>query len=629
MNKNYAKIIIIFAAVSGIIILFFNFSLLNLWQEKLFDKFFIKKAVSNEVLILSIDNESILKIGQWPWSRRIFAQALSKLQSAKTVAVDVSFSEPSTNDPSGDFLFADAINNSKSKVILPLQINQKTREITEPLGIFKKNSILGSVQILNDDGTARKVKNIDNGFSSFGAVTALQYKENLSIPKVMRIDYSGPQNTFLTLPIADFLSGKIPENIYKDKIVLIGVTAPDLHDFFLTPFGLLSGVEINANIINTLLRQKFYKDFPEFFSILLILLCNLGAVWVIFRVKKIYRLIFSLLFLLALINIAGILLFSLKIIMPVLYVNLGFLLTSAALIIFQYFTESEAKKFIYNSFKYYLSEEVINEIMLSPEKLKLGGEKKKITVFFSDIRKFTAMSEALTPEILTYVISEYMTEMTDTIMAQKGLVAQYFGDGIMAFWGAPLPNENQAQDACMSAMKMMDAVEKLNSRLKKESINAEINIGIGINTGEAIAGNIGSKKKFNYTVFGDGVNLTSRLEGLNKEYGTNIIISESTKKEIEKNRQFKVRELDKILVKGKKEPKTIFELVVKDIPSDVLTHFEHGRKYYQEGNWDKAIEEFSFSKNTDGPSKAYLQRCKDFKKNPPQNWNGVYEFKTK
>ena len=295
----------------------------------------------------------------------------------------------------------------------------------------------------------------------------------------------------------------------------------------------------------------------------------------------------------------------------------------------QYISESAEKRFIYNSFKYYLSPEIINEILQNPATLKLGGEKKKITVFFSDIRGFSGISEVFSPEMLTYVVSEYMTEMTDIIMAQRGLVSQYFGDGIMAFWGAPLQNSHQAEDACASAVAMMGALEKLNARFKQEKINAHINIGVGINTGQVIAGNIGSKKKFNYTVFGDGVNLTARLEALNKGYGTQIIISESTKKEIEHNPAFILRALDTIVVKGKQEPTNIFEILAKPLHNGILEGFSRGRQYYKEGNWQAAVKEFEPIAGQDGPSRLFLERCLHFQKNPPVAWNGIYEFKHK
>lgn len=633
-TKNHVTAIILCIAISGLVFCLLQFSLLDSWQEKLLDRFFTKKSPSNEMVIFAIDNESISAIGQWPWKRSIFASALQKLQTAKVVGIDVNFSEASVN-PQEDAALANAINGSVPKIILPVQINQKTLEKTEPLAIFKQKSQLGVVNVSTQDGVVRFVENKQGGLQSFGAVVVAQYKEALHVPGHMRIDYAGPEGTFVTLPINDLLKGNVPESIYNNKIVLIGATAPDLHDFFETPFGQVSGVQINANIISTILSQKFYRDLPWYLSLLTILICAGFAGWCAVSIKKIGWLVIVLAGFFAAINAAAMLLFYWHLIIPVLYLNVAFLAATAILVMHQYVTESKEKKLIYESFKYYLSPEIIQEIIKDPSKLKLGGEKKKITVFFSDIRGFSGMSEILTPEQLTHALSEYMTEMTDIIMDHKGLVAQYFGDGIMAFWGAPIQNASQAEDACRSCVAMIRALKPLNERLAKEGITTPIKIGVGVNTAQVIAGNIGSKKKFNYTVFGDGVNLSSRLEGLNKEYGTSIIISEATKKdlsagrqELEHNPEFLLRQLDTIVVKGKKEPTVIYELLIDPLPQKVSEHFQRGRELYIQGKWQEAIVEFS-ANTEDGPSKFYLKRCREFLENPPENWTGVYEFKNK
>jgi len=630
MIKNNVKVALIIVTATAVVFCFLQFSLLDTWQERIFDRFFTKKVPSSEIVIFAIDNESISAWGQWPWSRKIFANALEKLQKATVVAIDVNFSDPSSTDPAGDLLLAAAMKRSVPKVILPLQINQRTQEKIEPLDILKAEGLVGTVNVTQEDGVIRKVENFQNGSISFGALATQQYQgKDIHIPAVMRIDYAGPQNTFTTLPVNDLLQGRVPEAIYRDKIVFIGATAADLHDFSQTPFGLLSGVEINANITNTIISQTFYQDFPWYLSLLAMALFNLASAVSVVKIKRLYLLIFALLGLFVSINVLGMALFSYKIMSPVLYVNGGFLVVSIAAIIFQYLVEFREKRFIYESFKYYLSPEVIQDILKDPKKLALGGERKKITVFFSDIRGFTSASESLSPEMLTYVVSEYMTEMTDIIMAEKGLVSQYFGDGIMAFWGAPLKNANQATDACRAALLMQAALDGLNARFKNENINAHINVGMGINTGEVIAGNIGSRKKFNYTVFGDGVNLTARLEGLNKEYGTNIIISETTRKEVADNPQFSIRELDVIMVKGKKQPTAVFELRTTPLDPSIMRHFSDGRKLYNEGKWKEAIAQFSLIANSDGPSRLYIKRCQEFEDNPPEHWNGIYEFNKK
>ena len=628
MSKNTIRIITISAVLFAVSALLFYFSLFNSWQEKIFDRFFIKKSVPSSIVIFGIDNESIAKVGQWPWSRAVFAKVIGQLQSAKVIGIDVNFSEPSNTDATGDALLGLAIEHSMPPIILPVQVNQKTQEKVLPLPLFQKKGMLGNVGIINEDGAIRNVNNTQDSYASFGSLVALQYKNGLAVPGLMRIDYSGPEKTFLTFPISDLLQQRIPEKIYKDNIILIGSTAPDLHDFFQTPFGALPGVEIHANIIHTLLAQTFYRQVPFGASLLIILLCDILAGVCIVKIKRFSLLIFSLVAIFIGINLGALALFSFKIIIPILYFDVAFILTSATLITFQYIATSKEKRFIHNSFKYYLNPDVIAELIANPKKLNLGGERKKITVLFSDIRGFTTLSESMTPEQLTHILNEYLTKMTDVIMNQRGLVDKYIGDAVMAFWGAPLQNNHQAQDACMSAVKMIEELNNLNAHWKESNTAKPLAIGMGINTGEVVVGNFGSQKRFNYTVLGDEVNLAARLEGLNKTYGTSIIITEATKKEIENNPVFNLRELDVIIVKGKKEPKVIFELSVKPFDKVMLGHFNRGRKFYNEGKWLQALQEFSFGKD-DGPSNMYFARCQEFQHNPPEHWNGVYEFKTK
>jgi len=201
---------------------------------------------------------------------------------------------------------------------------------------------------------------------------------------------------------------------------------------------------------------------------------------------------------------------------------------------------------------------VIDNLIKNPDKINLGGEKRNITIFFSDIRGFTSISEKLEPEELVRLLNEYLTEMTSIIIKDEGLVDKYMGDAIMAFWGAPLDQPDHAEIACSSSLEMMDKLRALQKKWKKEGIPS-FDIGIGLNSGDAIVGNMGSSTRFDYTAMGDNVNIASRLVGLNKTYDTNIIISENTYKIIKD--KFKTRKLDTVKVKGKKKPIIIYELL--------------------------------------------------------------------
>ena len=630
MKNQLVKILAISLSVSLLAILALQNGLLDSWQEKVFDRLFLSQKPSQDIVIIAVDNESIAQIGQWPWPRKIFADAVNKLQPAKVIGIDINFSEPSRINPADDTALRQAIDVSGPDIILPVQINTATGEIVRPIPLLAEVSMTGVVNLLTDtDGTVRQNRNFDKNFRGFGMLAAAEKQPGLDVPELMRINYAGAAKTFLTFPISDLLNDKIPERIFENKIALIGATAPDFHDYFQTPSGLISGVEIHANIAATLLGQKFFKNLPFFPSVISFLLFNSIAALIMFRMKKFSASLPSLAAIFIAINILGAVLFSYKIIFPVLYADIGFLAAAGAILLFQYATESKEKKFIQQSFGHYVSHDVLNELLKDPSKLKTGGEKKKITMLFSDIRDFTTISEGTTPEVLTHVMNAYFNIMGDAIMRQKGLIDKYIGDAIFAFWGAPIANAEQAQSACRAAVGMVKAAEALNSHLKAEGFKHAIKTGIGINTGEAVVGNMGSDKRFSYTALGDQVNFSSRLEGLTKMYGVDIIISESTKKEVQSNPEFLVRELDEVIVKGKKEPKKIFELMAKPVKSEILENFTQGKFYYTAGDFAKAMECFAKSAQEDGPSNAFLERCQEFLEKPPKDWKGIYEFKSK
>ncbi|MBD3304282.1 hypothetical protein GF343_03985 [Candidatus Woesearchaeota archaeon] len=285
---------------------------------------------------------------------------------------------------------------------------------------------------------------------------------------------------------------------------------------------------------------------------------------------------------------------------------------------------------IVKAFNKYVSPAVLGEILKDPEKIKLGGDRREITVFFSDIRGFTSISEGLTPEQLVHVLNEYLTAMTDIIMKHQGVVDKYIGDAIMAFWGAPLSQPDHAKLACSTSLDMIKELAVLRERWKKEGF-PEIRIGIGLNTGNAVIGNMGSYERFDNTAMGDTINLGSRLEGLTKQYGAEIIISEFTQKEIKNS--FVTRKLDLVAVKGKKKPIFIYELVcrkeeITKKQKEKIESYEKGLELYLKRKFTEAIKEFK--KTDDFAAKEFIERCKEFKNSPPpKDWTGVWVMKKK
>ena len=285
---------------------------------------------------------------------------------------------------------------------------------------------------------------------------------------------------------------------------------------------------------------------------------------------------------------------------------------------------------IKGAFEQYVSTSIVEEMLKHPEKLHLGGVRKFLTVLFSDIRGFTSISEGMESQELVVFLNGYLTEMTEIVLKYHGTLDKYMGDAIMAIYGAPVEQPDHARRACASALEMMSRLRELQATWRAQG-KPVINIGIGINSGLMTVGNMGSEKRFDYTVMGDNVNLGSRLEGTNKEYGTNIIISEFTQAQTQG--EFVTRELDFVRVKGKREPVRIYELIGQpgDVDADALAaiqQFEAGLVSYRHRQWQSAIEAFSDVlrlRPTDAPSRLYLERCQAYQQTPPpDDWDGVY-----
>ena len=297
------------------------------------------------------------------------------------------------------------------------------------------------------------------------------------------------------------------------------------------------------------------------------------------------------------------------------------------------FEEREKRK-TRSAFGMYVHPGLINQMLKDSSLLRLGGEEAELTVMFSDVRGFTSISERLTPTQLVELLNEYLTAMSDVIMKTWGTVDKYEGDAIMAFWGRPYPQDDHALRACNACLNMIDTLGDLNAKWKSEG-KLPLNIGVGLNTGPMVVGNMGSNRRFNYTVMGDAVNLGSRLEGQNKEYGTHIIISEGTYHHAKEH--FVCRELDLIRVKGKNKPVAIYELMARSEESakyePLVKVFRQGLKLYRMGKFAEAGEAFQdilSAYPNDGPSKLFAGRCQAYVSAPPTGvWDGVFTATSK
>ena len=453
----------------------------------------------------------------------------------------------------------------------------------------------------------------------------------------MLINYYGPAKAFPHYSIADIIGGRLSGNTFKDKIVVVGATAIGIYDLRVTPYSsVYPGVEIHATVIDNILHRNFlYRSSgTQLLDVCTIVFFGLLIGIVVPRVKAIQGMILALVIATVFV-IANAAIFSrynlwLNVVYPVLTMVLIYL----SITVYRYITEEREKRKIRGAFQYYLTASVINEMLKDPSKLKLGGDKKDLTVLFSDIRGFTTISEKMTPEALVGLLNEYLTAMTNLVFKYDGLLDKYMGDAIMAVFGAPLDQPDHALRACRTALGMMEELKKLQKKWAEEG-RPVLDIGVGISSGDMVVGNMGSDMRFDYTVMGDMVNLGSRLEGINKEYGTNIVISEYTYAAI-KDALF-CRELDSVRVKGKKLPVKIYELLGerKDVENwgKAVSLFKEGLSKYKQGFWDEAIAAFGKVLEVrpgDAPAKLYMSRCEELKKNPPEGpWDGVFTMTTK
>ena len=453
----------------------------------------------------------------------------------------------------------------------------------------------------------------------------------------MLINYAGPPKTFPHFSISDILKGNTPKGTFKDKIVLVGATAVGLYDLRNTPFSpVYPGLEVHATVIDNILKQNFLTKptWAKAFDLLaIILLCVLAGIFIP-RLNAVMGMFLGLGLFIAHLIIARTLFVNSGIWFNIVYPLLGLLITYTSLTVYRYITEERERKKIKGAFSYYVSSSVVNEVLKHPEQLKLGGDQKDLSVLFSDIRGFTTISEGMTPVELVSLLNEYLTVMTDVVFKYDGTLDKYMGDAIMAIYGAPFEQQNHPASACHSALEMMEDLKKLNEKWLNEG-KKPLDIGIGINTGNMMVGNMGSDQRFDYTVMGDAVNLGSRLEGANKNYRTNILISEFTYERVKD--EFVCMEVDSVRVKGKTLPVKVYQLFahrqVPEVVGQAISYFHDGLQLYKKQKWDEAIKTFELARELHKDlhvAGIYIERCLDLKVSPPSpDWDCCYTMKTK
>jgi adenylate cyclase len=454
----------------------------------------------------------------------------------------------------------------------------------------------------------------------------------------MKLNHYGKSGSFPMISLADAYENIFPKHL--PKILLAGSVTTGIADLRPSPFGEnFNGVEHHAAAVENIITKSFLKrpEWAFFLEMGVLLFSGLGFALVLNKGSALTSIIVTFVFYLLSFFIDKYFLWG-----KGYWFYLGTIYLQNFVLFFcitltRYFGEEKEKRKVKHAFQHYLNPMVINQLMEKPEQLKLGGDKKELTVFFSDVRGFTTLSETLTPESLTLLLNQYFTPMTEIILETGGLLDKYIGDAIMAVWGAPLPLEDHPDRALFASLKMLDALDTLREQWRQKGLPL-IDIGCGINTGQMVVGNMGSNQRFDYTVLGDSVNLGSRLEGITKEYGVKIICSEYTKIKLKSPQNFMLRELDDIKVKGKNTPVKIFE-VLRPVPNragdqkEMIELFCEGLRLYRAQEWVKAQQMFiSVLKlfPSDAPSQEFLERCEYLRQNiPSSDWDGVWVMKTK
>ena len=459
----------------------------------------------------------------------------------------------------------------------------------------------------------------------FGAETRVRTDD---IGRLM-INFEGPVRTYHYESLADVVQKKFKPGTFREKIVLIGASATGIGDLRSTPYGGLDypGVEIHANVIDNILNRRFLqrgaKQVVWDLGIILLFGIPLGIWLALVQPRWMW---FGLLLLAPFLG-------------GVFYAFLhgwwlNFTIPAVTLVanvslvaLYRALVEEKEKRKVRGAFQQYLSPEVIRRLLQNPELVR--PRKTEISIMFSDIRGFTTISEQLDAQELAQLLNEYLTDMTRIVFEREGTLDKYIGDAVMAFWGAPFEEPGHAVKACHAALAMFERLAILQQGWKANN-RPQIDIGVGLNTGTASVGNMGSELRYGYTALGDAVNLASRIEGLNKEYGTHILATEFTVAE-SRDAGFVFRELDLIRVKGKTRPVTIYELLGPSNGTsdhgERVALFALGRTSYQQRQWREAIgifQEMIERWPDDGPARIFIERCREYLQNDPgPEWDGV------
>ncbi len=583
-----------------------------------------KAVPPGDIVIVAIDDNSLEKVGRWPWDRKKISGMIDGLKEmgARVVLVDIIFAEPSHGDSelaesvgrAGNVLLPIVFtfkgekrvveNENLSAWCFPMIRSMENLDIFPPISargviltldqIAGRAAALGHISMIPDrDGVLRwEVMALEYNGELYPSIDLQAARLFLGLPQeALIIDaahgvqlgdrafiptdfwnrtlihYYGPTHTFPHVPAVDIMEKKVDPALIKDKIVLVGATATGIYDIRVTPASpVMPGIEKHANVIASILHNKFPEKTKNITNILVLLLSGAVFSLCMLRAKAILGAILAFLFISA-IFLAGYWLFFTKDLwIDMSFSSLNLLSIYFVITAYRFATEERYARRIRGMFSSYVTEKVVNELIKNPNLAKLGGERRELTVLFSDVRGFTTFSEKHSPEQVVSILNEYLGEMSHIVLQWDGTLDKFIGDAIVAFWGAPLPQEDHAERAVRCALQMVSRLKELQAKWKSEG-RTPLDCGIGINTGEVVVGNIGAEgKKMDYTVIGDHVNLGARVEGLTRKYDCHIITTQFT---VDKLRDkicsgafpgVSFTGLHPVAVKGKAQPVVIYEI---------------------------------------------------------------------
>ena len=666
---NYLKqglIFILFVVFLLLTFSYINFEKFNVnLDETARDIFFEIRGpmpTSGQVVIVDIDEDSITKLGQWPFSRLHTAQVLANLASASAsvIGIDVVFSEFDKNSPSymakvlkinGDFMNTDILLSqimSQTPTVAGYFFTNDVSKNTSPRSrsVFDMNK---SRMVLQFDKAITNIPMITNNANSNGFLNAfrdhsgkiskmpmiIEYKNriypSLTLEMVslisqtktikviqdgnfiyglglksfdipvdergfIRINYRGAKRSFPYISFADILDGNFDAKDIENKVILIGTSVVTLADLRATTYDLaMPGVEIHANIIDNIIQGDFLYEpsYAKLLNILMIFLLTMGMGYILFHINNNIINMVLLVVIMSTIYVGLYYLqFTVGLVLNLIYPMIAAIITTSLVFYFKYASADNQKNAIKSKFIKKVSADVVDDL-LSNDIDTFQIHESTITIFFSDIRSFTAISEKInSPYKLIAMLNQYLEPMSNIITKSHGTIDKFIGDAIMAYWNAPLPVDNHADLATTAAIKQIIALRELNINLKQK-FDVTIKIGIGIHTGKTVVGEMGSLIRSDYTVIGDSVNLASRIEGLTKYFGVDILISQTTKDLLQDD--YNIRYIGSVVVKGKTESVKLYEILLDDdymIFETIRRDYEKAIHLFLNKDFQKSLELF-------------------------------------